>query len=78
MLALGSGTCTARQCGAILVNDLDVAFRLCTVHGGQGASSGDGCPGGDAIRARSCSVALYDCDLLGGSGGVGVHRLLEL
>jgi len=71
ILAAGNGMCSGSQRGADLANDHNVAFRLCTIQGGLGVSSFDGCPGGDAIRAQSCSVALYVCILLGGNGGDG-------
>jgi hypothetical protein len=69
-----TASCCADGSPAVnIVNDLDVALNRCTLQGGAGACSDSHCfsitAAGSALVTQSSQVALYDCILLGGTGG---------
>ncbi len=61
------------QPAALLDTDADVALVSCTLRGGYGfqMNGRDGGPGQPAMQAISSSVAIQDCNLLGGQGEIG-------
>jgi hypothetical protein len=69
-----TSSCCADGSPAVhIANDLDVALNRCTLQGGAGACSDSHCftitAAGSALVAQSSQVALYDCILVGGTGG---------
>src|SRR5258706_121106 len=69
-----TASCCADGSPAVsIANDLDVALNRCTLKGGSGACTDNNCftvtAAGSALVAQSSQVALYDCILLGGTGG---------
>lgn len=79
-----SGNCTSGPCygedggvGAVIESSRSVVFTLCSFSGGTGKSTGTsyswyldyGGQGAVALLATSSSLALFDCTLVGGSGG---------
>lgn len=73
LVAMSNGLCSSPLAGALLVNDLDAAFCRCTIRGAPGIEGNysQGCEGGHGLQAQSSSVALYDCIVQGGDGGIG-------
>ncbi len=60
--------------GAVLIDNLHVAFVHSTLRGGSGWSStelvqSEGGHGGVGLTAQGTALALYDCEIVGGQGG---------
>src|SRR5262249_51173786 len=64
--------------GADVYDSPDVSFVRCSLTGGEGAPKGNdpfhpypATAGGAGLRASSSSVAIHECTLQGGKGGLG-------
>ena len=69
-----SATCCADGSPAVgITNTVDAALNRCTLQGGAGTCATNSCTqataGGSAHVVETSHVALYDCILLGGTGG---------
>jgi hypothetical protein len=65
------GTAVVTTQAALVESSADVFFTASTLVGASGLYWAPGRPGGHGLRSIGSSVALYDCTLRGGSGGLG-------
>jgi predicted outer membrane repeat protein len=69
----------AGQIGASVTGSARVAFKSCTLRGGDGYGNPvygpDGGPGGVGLLTQGSAVALYDCAITGGAGGDADYAL---